>query len=88
MKLNSITKMTAALALGLGLTVSAHAEDVIKVGVLHSLSGTMAISETTLKDTVQMLVDEMIPLPCASGFAAAGRFGMLNPFGSLALGGE
>ncbi|MCI6906608.1 MAG: urea ABC transporter substrate-binding protein [Succinatimonas sp.] len=58
MKLNSITKMTAALALGLGLTVSAHAEDVIKVGVLHSLSGTMAISETTLKDTVQMLVDE------------------------------
>ena len=30
----------------------------IKVGVLHSLSGTMAISETTLKDTVLMLVDE------------------------------
>nr|WP_242426332.1 urea ABC transporter substrate-binding protein [Vibrio sp. qd031] len=34
------------------------AEDTIKVGVLHSLSGTMAISETTLKDTVMMLVDE------------------------------
>ncbi len=34
------------------------AEDTIKVGVLHSLSGTMAISETTLKDTVLMLVDE------------------------------
>ncbi|MBT8457627.1 MAG: urea ABC transporter substrate-binding protein [Alphaproteobacteria bacterium] len=30
----------------------------IKVGVLHSLSGTMAISETTLKDTVEMLVDQ------------------------------
>ncbi|MYN66931.1 MAG: urea ABC transporter substrate-binding protein [Acidobacteria bacterium] len=30
----------------------------IKVGVLHSLSGTMAISETTLKDTVLMMVDE------------------------------
>ncbi|WP_260088485.1 urea ABC transporter substrate-binding protein [Phaeobacter inhibens] len=30
----------------------------IKVGVLHSLSGTMAISETTLKDTMLMLVDE------------------------------
>ena len=30
----------------------------IKVGVLHSLSGTMAISETTLKDTVLMLIDE------------------------------
>ncbi|MGF6862112.1 urea transport system substrate-binding protein [Rhodobacteraceae bacterium MBR-64] len=30
----------------------------IKVGVLHSLSGTMAISETTLKDTVLMMVDQ------------------------------
>ena len=30
----------------------------IKVGVLHSLSGTMAISETTLKDTVLMMVEE------------------------------
>jgi urea transport system substrate-binding protein len=30
----------------------------IKVGVLHSLSGTMAISETTLKDTVLMMIDE------------------------------
>ena len=35
-----------------------RAEDTIKVGVLHSLSGTMAISETTLKDTVLMLVEE------------------------------
>jgi urea ABC transporter urea binding protein len=32
--------------------------DTIKVGVLHSLSGTMAISETTLKDTMLMLVEE------------------------------
>jgi urea transport system substrate-binding protein len=31
----------------------------IKVGVLHSLSGTMAISETTLKDTILMLVDDL-----------------------------
>ncbi|MEC9252668.1 MAG: urea ABC transporter substrate-binding protein [Pseudomonadota bacterium] len=31
--------------------------DTIKVGVLHSLSGTMAISETTLKDTVLMMID-------------------------------
>jgi urea transport system substrate-binding protein len=36
----------------------ANAEDTIKVGVLHSLSGTMAISETTLKDTLLMLIDE------------------------------
>lgn len=35
-----------------------YAEETIKVGVLHSLSGTMAISETTLKDTMQMLIDE------------------------------
>lgn len=36
----------------------AIAEDTIKVGVLHSLSGTMAISETTLKDTMLMLVEQ------------------------------
>lgn len=35
-----------------------QAADTIKIGVLHSLSGTMAISETTLKDTVLMMVDE------------------------------
>lgn len=38
---------------------NAWAEDeTIKVGVLHSLSGTMAISETTLKDTMLMLIEE------------------------------
>jgi len=37
---------------------AAQAADTIKVGVLHSLSGTMAISETTLKDTVLMLIEE------------------------------
>ncbi len=47
--------LTGALTLGATL---AHAADTIKVGVLHSLSGTMAISETTLKDTVLMLIDE------------------------------
>jgi len=45
----------AALTLG---AYTAQAADTIKVGVLHSLSGTMAISETTLKDTVLMMVDE------------------------------
>ncbi|WP_247872194.1 urea ABC transporter substrate-binding protein [Azospirillum sp. TSO35-2] len=34
------------------------ADDTIKVGILHSLSGTMAISETTLKDVMLMLIDE------------------------------
>jgi len=36
----------------------AAAQDTIKVGVLHSLSGTMAISETTLKDTILMMIDQ------------------------------
>jgi len=40
------------------LTVPAQAGDTIKVGILHSLSGTMAISETTLKDTMLMLIAE------------------------------
>src|SRR5205809_2521349 len=33
------------------------AQETIKVGILHSLSGTMAISETTLKDTILMMID-------------------------------
>jgi urea transport system substrate-binding protein len=39
---------------------AAHAQcaDPVKVGVLHSLSGTMAISETTLKDTMLMLIEQ------------------------------
>ena len=37
---------------------AASSKDTIKVGILHSLSGTMAISETTLKDTMLMLIDE------------------------------
>src|SRR3984885_12200851 len=49
---------TAGLVLGLAGFTSAKAEDTIKVGVLHSLSGTMAISETTLKDTVLFMIDE------------------------------
>jgi urea transport system substrate-binding protein len=49
----------AGLALGLAAgPIAQAADDTIKVGILHSLSGTMAISETTLKDTVLMLVDE------------------------------
>lgn len=44
---------------GLMMTSAVQAADTIKVGVLHSLSGTMAISETTLKDTILMLVDDL-----------------------------
>ena len=50
----------AAGLVALAATVSAPAlaQDTIKVGVLHSLSGTMAISETTLKDVMLMLIEE------------------------------
>lgn len=48
----------AALALAVSASNLAIAEDTIKVGILHSLSGTMAISETTLKDTMLMLIEE------------------------------
>src|SRR5476649_1081696 len=50
---------SAGLVMGLAtFTTAKAADDTIKVGVLHSLSGTMAISETTLKDTVLFLIDE------------------------------
>ncbi len=41
-----------------GGVARAQAQETIKVGILHSLSGTMAISETTLKDTMLFLIDE------------------------------
>ena len=40
------------------LAGQAQAQDTIKVGILHSLSGTMAISETTLKDVMLMLIED------------------------------
>lgn len=46
------------LALAMAAAGMASAQDTIKVGVLHSLSGTMAISETTLKDTILMMINE------------------------------
>ena len=46
------------LAAGMAFSTAASAEETIKVGILHSLSGTMAISETTLKDTMLMLIEE------------------------------
>jgi urea transport system substrate-binding protein len=49
-----------ALACGLAVSaVSALAQGTIKVGVLHSLSGTMAISETVLKDVTLMAIEEI-----------------------------
>ncbi|HFU75819.1 MAG TPA: urea ABC transporter substrate-binding protein [Arcobacter sp.] len=55
--LKGIAKGLSVAAI-VGMTMAASAADTIKVGVLHSLSGTMAISETTLKDTVLMMIEE------------------------------
>jgi len=58
--MNSLNKLTLGLGLSASLLAGATtaAEDTIKVGILHSLSGTMAISETTLKDVMLMLIEE------------------------------
>ena len=53
--------MTGLMGATAGIAIASAAwaqDDTIKIGVLHSLSGTMAISETTLKDTVLMLVEQ------------------------------
>ncbi|WP_395830318.1 urea ABC transporter substrate-binding protein [Elstera sp.] len=48
----------AALSSFSSIGAYAQSSDTIKIGILHSLSGTMAISETTLKDAMLMLIDE------------------------------
>jgi len=52
-----ISTIALSVSLIAGVSASAVAAETIKVGVLHSLSGTMAISETTLKDTMLMLIE-------------------------------
>ncbi|WP_292287230.1 urea ABC transporter substrate-binding protein [Marivita sp.] len=52
------TTAAAALVASTLPALTQEADCPIKVGVLHSLSGTMAISETTLKDTMEMLVEQ------------------------------
>ncbi|WP_415234694.1 transporter substrate-binding protein, partial [Sneathiella sp.] len=56
-----LSRFATTLAIGASLltaTVAKADDETIKVGVLHSLSGTMAISETTLKDAMLMLIEE------------------------------
>ncbi|WP_417426667.1 urea ABC transporter substrate-binding protein [Hoeflea sp.] len=48
----------ATLATAISLPAAFAADETIKVGILHSLSGTMAISESTLKDAMLMLIEE------------------------------
>src|ERR1700712_1031689 len=57
MKRRAMMKTAGLLIAGAALSSVASAQDTIKVGILHSLSGTMAISETTLKDTILMMID-------------------------------
>ncbi len=51
--------LSASIAAIGATSFAAHAADTIKVGILHSLSGTMAISETALKETALMTIDEI-----------------------------
>ena len=59
MKSDKLAALLTALCAGLLGAAAARAEETIKVGVLHSLSGTMAISETSLKDVALMTFDEI-----------------------------
>ncbi len=49
----------SASVMAMGLSFRAYAADTIKVGIMHSLSGTMAISETPLKDVALMAIDDI-----------------------------
>ncbi|HRD35296.1 MAG TPA: urea ABC transporter substrate-binding protein [Rhodocyclaceae bacterium] len=50
--------LSASIA-AIGVPIGAHAAETIKVGILHSLSGTMAISETALKNVALMTIEEI-----------------------------
>jgi hypothetical protein len=58
-RLRWLSVAAAALAIVGSAVNSARAEDTIKIGILHSLSGTMAISETILKDLMLMQVADV-----------------------------
>ena len=53
----TVLMLSTMMTMGLGL--ASAGEETIKVGILHSLSGTMAISETSLKDVALMTIDEI-----------------------------
>src|SRR3954469_13487915 len=81
-KLLNATLRKVALAAGaaaIGLLVSAdvaNAQDTVKIGVLHSLSGTMAISETSLRDVVLMASEE---INLAGGVKVGGKSYKIEP---------
>jgi urea transport system substrate-binding protein len=68
---------TLFLAAALGVSaLAAHAADTVKVGILHSLSGTMAISETSLKDVLLFTFDEINK---SGGIKSGGKNYMIEP---------
>ena len=72
MKPNKLIIAAAAIV----AAISLRAADTVKVGVLHSLSGTMAISETSLKDALLFTFDEINK---AGGVKLAGKPYMIEP---------
>jgi urea transport system substrate-binding protein len=69
-------KFLAGLTLAGLLATTAFAAETVKVGVLHSLSGTMAISETSLKDALLFTFDEINK---AGGIKTGGKNYMIEP---------
>src|SRR4026208_1732394 len=72
---SSVLKFLAAASVAL-VAFTTHAADTVKVGVLHSLSGTMAISETSLKDVLLFTFDEINK---AGGIKTGGKNYLIEP---------
>jgi urea transport system substrate-binding protein len=75
MKITILRKLALAAALCV-VALAANAAETVKVGVLHSLSGTMAISETSLKDVLLFTFDEINK---AGGVKVSGKNYMIEP---------
>jgi urea transport system substrate-binding protein len=65
-----------SIAIVMAATLAAKAAEKVKVGVLHSLSGTMAISETSLKDVLLFTFDEVNK---SGGIKVGGKSYMIEP---------
>jgi urea transport system substrate-binding protein len=72
---SSVLKFLAAAGVAL-VALTAQAAETVRVGILHSLSGTMAISETSLKDVLLFTFDEINK---AGGIKAGGKTYMIEP---------
>ncbi|HYG21526.1 MAG TPA: urea ABC transporter substrate-binding protein [Verrucomicrobiae bacterium] len=72
----SLLKKSLLAAIAAGVSLGVQAADVVKVGVLHSLSGTMAISETSLKDVLLFSFDEINK---SGGVKVAGKNYLIEP---------